>query len=123
MNDDDHQRNYELMNNSTSAVLHRSNNDKEEKRAKFNSTLLGFEPNDIIEQEVCSESSKIADLYSSYGKYKNPIFLNTPAKMENSSLSSTYTGATFVKQLKHGSTFNRNSMPHYYYGASENNLK
>ena len=123
MKDGVFRRNDDLLNNSPPVHLIHSHNDKEEKRAKFNSTLLGFEPTDIIEQEVWSESSKNADLYSSYGKYKNSMFLNTPTKIENSSLSSTYTGATFAKQLRHGSTAKWTSVPHYYYGANESNSK
>lgn len=52
MNDDDSKRNYGLVNNSPSSIDFHSSNDKGEQKAKFNSTLLGFEPNDIIEQEV-----------------------------------------------------------------------
>lgn len=36
----------------------------------LNSTLLGFKPTNIVENEGDAETSKNADLYQSYGKRK-----------------------------------------------------
>lgn len=41
---------------------------KGERSKELDSTLLGFQPSGIIENEVGSESAKNVDLYSSYGK-------------------------------------------------------
>jgi hypothetical protein len=71
-----------------------------QKRKKvLDSTLLGFQPTDIVEYEVSSEPYKV-DLYASYGRFKtNNIVLTAPSHYNNPNWTSTNAGENLRQEL------------------------
>ena len=82
----------------------------QKRKRGLDSTLLGFQPTDIVEYEVSSESYKL-DYYASYGRFKsNNIVLNAPSYHANPNWSSTHAGDNLRQELdaygKSGESFN-----------------